>query len=126
MSLASTATLTVNAAFLQEIKEVNQDLWRLLADIRRMCARPESIRADRSSFLTMLDDLRDQIGLHFALEEAYGYFEDPVHVAPQLCERAFELRAEHNELYLQISRLSDDALELLDGDRVSGLVPDQA
>ena len=126
MSLASTATLTVNAAFLQEIKEVNQDLWRLLADIRRMCARPESIRAARSSFLTMLDDLRDQIGLHFALEEAYGYFEDPVHVAPQLCERAFELRAEHNELYLQISRLSDDALELLDGDRVSGLVPDQA
>ena len=31
--------------------------------------------------------------MHFALEEAYGYFEDAVSVAPKLCEEAEELAA---------------------------------
>jgi len=35
-----------------------------------------------------LSELRDQLALHFALEEAYGYFDEPLHVAPQLAEKA--------------------------------------
>ena len=38
--ITSTGTVTVNAAFLQEIKEVNQELWSLLADLRHRCQRP--------------------------------------------------------------------------------------
>ena len=38
--VTSTGTVTVNAAFLQEIKEVNQELWSLLACLRHRCQRP--------------------------------------------------------------------------------------
>ncbi|MBC8351634.1 MAG: hemerythrin domain-containing protein [Planctomycetes bacterium] len=108
----ATRTVTVNAAFLQEIKEVNQDLWRLLADVRRMCDSPATIDSAPRRFLGLVEALRDDLALHFALEEAYGYFEDPIDVAPRLCRQANALRAEHHELYLMIVDLSD-ASELL-------------
>ena len=108
-TLTSTGTVTVNAAFLQEIKEVNQDLWRLLDRLREMCANPAIIRSRRSQFLGQIEELRDQLALHFALEEAYGYFEDPVYVAPQLCDRAFALRDEHRQLYLEVCQLEERA-----------------
>jgi hypothetical protein len=82
-----TSTVTVNAAFLQEIKEVNHELWQLLADLRHRCQRPMAPGSCRS-LVEKLCQLRDQLALHFALEEAYGYFEDPVDVAPQLCRHA--------------------------------------
>jgi hypothetical protein len=45
------------------------------------------------------------LALHFSLEEAYGYFEDPIDVAPQLSRAANRLRAEHQELYLDLCNL---------------------
>jgi len=65
----TTRTVTVNAAFLQEIKEVNQDLWRLLADVRRMCDTPATIDSAPRRFFGLVEELRDQLALHFALEE---------------------------------------------------------
>jgi hypothetical protein len=53
------------------------------------------------------------LALHFALEEAYGYFEDPVFVAPRLSERAATLRKDHRRLYLQISDLVDQVERLV-------------
>ena len=89
----STTTVTVNAAFLQEIKEVNHELWQLLADLRHRCQRPIAPGTCRV-LVDKLCELRDQLALHFALEEAYGYFEDPVDVAPQLCRQADALLAQ--------------------------------
>ena len=109
---SSTKTVTVNAAFLQEIKEVNQDLWRLLADVRRMCDSPATIDSAPRRFFGLVEELRDHLALHFALEEAYGYFENPIEVAPRLCRQANELRAEHHELYLMVVNFSE-ACELL-------------
>lgn len=108
----ATQTVTVNAAFLQEIKEVNHDLWRLLADVRRMCNSPATIDSAPRRFFGLIEELRDHLALHFALEEAYGYFEDPIDVAPRLCRQANELRAEHHELYLMMVDLSETS-ELL-------------
>ena len=108
----ATSTVTVNAAFLQEIKEVNQDLWRVLADVRRMCDSPATIDSAPRRFFHLVESLRDHLALHFALEEAYGYFEDPIDVAPRLCRQANQLRSEHRELYLMVVDLSE-ASELL-------------
>lgn len=118
----STKTVTVNAAFLQEIKEVNQDLWRLLADVRRMCESPATIDSAPRRFFGLVEELRDHLALHFALEEAYGYFEDPIEVAPRLCREANELRAEHHELYLMIVSFSEAAESLTQPERVIGTV----
>lgn len=109
-----TRTVTINAAFLQEIKEVNQELWRLLSDVRRLCRSPLSIYSSPRRFANLVEELRDQVALHFALEEAYGYFEDPVFVAPRLCRQAEMLRAEHRELYLLVVELGELSERLLE------------
>jgi len=106
--ITTTGTVTVNAAFLQEIKEVNQELWSLLADLRHRCQRPIAPGHCRL-LIDKLCQLRDQLALHFSLEEAYGYFEDPVEVAPQLGRQAEILRAEHKELYLDFCDLVERA-----------------
>jgi hypothetical protein len=112
MPATLTGTVTVNAAFLQEIKEVNQELWHLVGELRHRCQRPIAAGACRA-MVEHLAELRDQLALHFALEEAYGYFEDPVDVAPQLCRKADSLRSEHKELYSQLSAVVDRAERLL-------------
>ena len=109
----ATTTLTVNSAFLSEVKEVNEDLWRLTDEVRRLCSDPSAIHAAPLAFAQKLEQLRDQLALHFVLEEAYGYFEDSVEVAPRLCELAYSLRAEHPRLYLQICELVDRAARLV-------------
>ena len=109
MSIATlTGTVTVNAAFLQEIKEVNQELWSLLAELRHRCQRPIAPGSCRP-LIDKLCQFRDQLALHFALEEAYGYFEDPVNVAPRLSRQANQLRSEHKQLYLDFCELVDRA-----------------
>jgi hypothetical protein len=115
-----TSTVTVNAAFLQEIKEVNHELWQLLADLRHRCQRPISPGTCRH-LVDKLCELRDQLALHFALEEAYGYFEDPVDAAPQLCRQAEALRSEHSQLYAQLSALVDGAERMFYDDRPAAL-----
>ena len=122
VTAAATRTVTVNAAFLQEIKEVNQDLWRLLADVRRMCATPATIDSAPRRFLGFVEELRDHLALHFALEEAYGYFDDPIDVAPRLCKQADELRAEHYVLYVMVVDLGASAESLTGPSRPIGAV----
>jgi hypothetical protein len=106
------STVTVNAAFLQEIKEVNQELWQLFANIREVCSSALMVRQHTAQLVDMLAELRDQMALHFALEEAYGYFEEPAFAHPFVAERAAQLRAEHRRLYLLATRLADDAEQL--------------
>ncbi len=105
--LTATGTVTVNAAFLQEIKEVNEDLWQLLEEARSVCVEPALIRSQRRRVNLMFAQLRDKLAMHFALEEAYGYFDDPVFVAPRLSEKAETLRSQHETLYIDICELAD-------------------
>jgi hypothetical protein len=106
--VTTTGTVTVNAAFLQEIKEVNQELWSLLAELRHRCQRPLAPGACRH-LIDRLCQFRDQLALHFSLEEAYGYFDGPVEVAPQLSDLADRLRDEHKSLYMDLCDIVDCA-----------------
>ena len=116
--------VTVNAAFLQEIKEVNLELWHTLDNVQKICARPTSIRPHCRRFVEMLAQLRDQLAMHFALEEAYGYFDEPVSVAPRLSRRANDLRIEHRDLYLHICEIVDQAERLAFGRKQLSLATD--
>jgi hypothetical protein len=111
-SANSTRTVTVNAAFLQEIKEVHDELWQLLGCLHKLVSEPMTERGTRQRLLDQLEQLRDQLALQFALEEAYGYFDDPAYVAPRLCQQAMELRAEHRHLYSEVSQVVDLAQRL--------------
>jgi hypothetical protein len=106
------STVTVNATFLREIKEVNQELWQLLANIREVCSSVWMVRQHMAQLVDMLSDLRDQLALHFALEEAYGHFEHPTVRSPVVSEQAGHLRAEHRRLYLLANQLVEFAEQL--------------
>jgi hypothetical protein len=105
----SAAIASVNSAFLQEIKDVNAELGELLERLRKVCRTAASVRTQASQLVEMLLELRDQLALHFALEEAFGYFEDPAVVVPSLFVHASALRAEHRSLYSQSGSLADHA-----------------
>lgn len=101
----ATQTVTVNAAFLEEVKEVNLELWQLMRETRMLLNDPSQRPLNPHRLLGRLVRLQDNIAMHFALEEFYGYFDDPLAVQPRLSEAALCLREEHSGLYLQLSEL---------------------
>src|SRR6056297_2827362 len=103
----SIGRLMINAAFLQEIKEDNRHLKTLWDRLIPLLARPETAENHWSELVAGLAELRDQLAMHFSLEEAYGYFDDAVDAAPQLSVRAEDLKSEHPKLFAQVRDLAD-------------------
>jgi hypothetical protein len=110
---AAERTLTINAAFLQEIKEDNRDLRHLLDACAALMARPEPAAIDIKRLAAQLGKLRDQLAMHFALEEAYGYFDDAIDVAPRLSRQAKTLKDQHPTLFVALCAVVEQAEQLL-------------
>ena len=111
-----THTVAINAAFLQEIKQDNRELRQLLDQAEAMLSSPWPARTPIHRLVELLGSLRDQLAMHFALEEAYGYFDEALTVEPRLSERAGELREEHQILFLDMCDLVDLAEQQLYGE----------
>ncbi len=111
--LIATRTVTINAAFLQEIKQDNVELKQLLREMSSHLMQRRPRMSDPRSLVELLVRLRDQLAIHFSLEEAFGYFENAIEVAPRLSERAEELRGEHALFFRDISNLCEQAEKLL-------------
>lgn len=101
----ATQTVTVNAAFLEEVKEVNHELWQLLPATRRCLNEANQQPLNPHRLLGQMVRLQDNVAMHFALEEFFGYFDDPLWVEPRLSAEAMCLRGEHETLYVQLSDL---------------------
>lgn len=122
----------VNAAFLQEIKDSNPQLWYEVHRLRTLCEL-ESIDFDHPqsslrNFIGCLDGLRDLLALQFALEESYGLIAADTATAIRAAEsqsiaeqnEAEQERQEmvrnvtdqHRKLYLQLIDLVELAEEL--------------
>ncbi len=113
MSSISMRTVTVNAAFLQEVKDDNHHLRELLELTRRTLLDEIPPACQPRELANLLAQLRDQLAMHFSLEEAFGYFEDALDVAPQLSRQADLLRAQHQTLYVAICEIAEEAEQLL-------------
>ncbi len=109
---SQTRRLTVNAAFLKDIKDDNRDLKHLLDKIFPLAEYPQTAINHWAELINLFADLRDQLALHFSLEEAYGYFDDAVVTAPQLSTTAERLRGQHPKLFEKIRGLADKASEI--------------
>jgi hypothetical protein len=107
-----TSTVSINPAFLQEIKEDHHELRQLMHHAAAMLNRPRWMRVEYDRLFELFEKLRDQLAMHFALEEAYGYFEDSIREAPRLSRRAEELRSEHAQLFTNLCRLTESAEQL--------------
>jgi hemerythrin len=110
-----TGTVSVNAAFLQEIKQENQRLREILAALRQLILKSVERNGHPRRLVELLDELCDQLALHFSLEESYGYFEDAIDAAPRMAERAESLRGEHVTLFDTIREIANDAEEAVRG-----------
>ena len=119
---AARPNVTINAAFLQEIKDVHQRLWETLGGLVELCDEATPSHHSLRRFCSLLCELRDQLALHFSLEEAYGYFDDPVEVAPHICRRAESLRGQHQELYLCACDLVDRVERAYDSRRAAEMI----
>lgn len=108
----ATRTVAINAAFLQEIKDDHHELRQLLHHTAAMLGRPAWMPIECDRLVELFGKLRDQLGMHFSLEEAYGYFEDALVVAPHMSRRAERLRSQHYELYSELCRLTERAEQL--------------
>ncbi|MEZ6138598.1 MAG: hypothetical protein R3C53_27255 [Pirellulaceae bacterium] len=106
-------TLGVNAAFLQEVKDSNLQLWTCLRELREVkyAEDSEPIEASRV-FVNLLGELRDCIALEFSLEETYGFIEGATQslVGFGLAD-ASTAKMQHRELYLQLHEICEQAEE---------------
>ena len=104
--------LTVNAAFLKDIKDDNRDLKVLIDKIQPLRTPLPTASNHWPELIRLFADLRDQLAMHFSLEEAYGYFDEAIVTAPQLNVTAECLKGQHSVLFQQICELADRALEV--------------
>jgi len=122
----------VNAAFLQEIKDSNPNLWHEVHRLRTLCELDpidiEKPQATIRELVACLDELRDLLALQFALEESYGLIAADSEAAYRIAEsmsvaeqnlaeheRQAMVRAvtdQHRCLYLQLIDLVEQAEEL--------------
>lgn len=116
-TLTAVQTLVINPAFLQEIKDSNSGLWETVQRLRQVCEERDATMATVKSLAGLLDRMRDQLSLQFALEEAYGFLMVPCRFADgtdeakqgELAERA---QGQHCELFLRLCDLAEQAQEL--------------
>ena len=105
MTLIRTGMLTVNAAFLQDLKDDNVHLRELLATVNDVLSHVSYRSIHAGAFAELLSRLRDQLATHFALEECFGYFDDAVEVAPRFSTQADILQAQHASLFSEICEI---------------------
>ena len=106
-SPASTGSLAVNAAFLKEIKDDNRQLKGLWDKLVPMFSHHQTAKNHWTELVAGLSELRDQLAIHFSLEEAYGYFAEAVDIAPHLSLVAESLRSDRSKLFAEIRDLAD-------------------
>ena len=112
MAVATHSTTTmINAAFLQEVKESNVDLWETVHELRQMVEGAQSSAGNARRLVTLLGQLRDHLAFEFSLEEAYGFIDGCRGIAPLISQRTAMAKQQHRELYLLIHELCEMAEE---------------
>jgi len=111
---AASVGLTLNVAFLQEIKQDNVEFRELLARVRFHFQNVEPSQKNRPvETARLLSELRDELETYFALEEFYGYFQNAEVNNPSVCHQADQLRTEHELLFLELNQLVDSTEQIV-------------
>jgi hypothetical protein len=110
-TITSTATMMVNAAFLQEVKDSHLQFWSDLDDLKHLLASDSEPREQSIQLVRILNDLRDSIALEFSLEDTYGYIQGSRFANYVAAARATQARRQHGELYLQLHEILERAEE---------------
>lgn len=118
---AESAGVTINVAFLQEIKSdfgfrdlLNDVYHQLKPGSRRRVFDDESgERISPRVAADLLGELRDGLETYFALEEFYGYFQQAAVQNPCVNQNASDLQSEHESLFLKLNEIVETALQIV-------------
>ncbi|MEE2826859.1 MAG: hypothetical protein VYE64_09545 [Planctomycetota bacterium] len=100
--------ITINVAFLQEIKEENVELRQLIDSVATAFylhprLKPQAMRE-------LLCRVREELETYFSLEEFLGYFNEAKISNPAISRCSSKLMSEHETLFLQFN----DVIELVE------------
>lgn len=115
VSSLSQSSGMVNAAFLQEVKESNLDVWQSLHIVRAIADEAEvhvPLAEVAHDFVRQLDALLDGIATEFSLEEALGFIGG---VAVEQVKPESDLArsaSQHREIYLKLQEACEHAEEV--------------
>ena len=99
--------LTLNVAFLNDIKQDTEKPDELIGELKRLLMRSEFGEPSRLVFL--LSRLRDELETYFALEEFYGYFDSAKTSHSRISLQAEGLQSQHETIYLEVCELVEMA-----------------
>ncbi len=107
---AQSAGLTLNVAFLRDIKQDNRSI---LCQTDALCRALDSRRTTARQAVDKLTRYRDAVETCFALEEFYGYFQNAAVSNPAVSIRANDLCHEHEQLFLTLNQIVDLAEQIV-------------
>ena len=110
---AESAGVTINVAFLQEIK-TDFGFRDLLNEVySKLKPHDPEERVAPNVAANLLCDLRDEMETYFALEEFYGYFGQSAISNPCVNKKAIDLRSEHETLFINLSDLIERTQQIV-------------
>ena len=109
---AKSAGVTINVAFLKEIKSDFAFRDELNRVYHKLNQRSRSkITPQQASDL--LVDLRDALETYFALEEFYGYFNASAIENPSVSRKADELQSAHESIFNELNAVVEKSLQIV-------------
>ena len=118
---AAAAGITINVAFLQEIK-TDYGFRELLNSVYHEIMHASGNRVQRfasqsdnyaQQVAERLSDLRDEMETYFALEECYGYFQHSALQNPNVSRNASSLQQDHEALFLLLSEIIETTWQVV-------------
>ncbi len=100
-----TRSLTINAAFLQELKDFNIEYRAGLEQLAQLGSSPSLTREQLATVPQTLKRLRDVAATQYSLEETYGYINGGLNVTPQTAERTRTALDQHAGIYQAFQHL---------------------
>lgn len=92
----------------EDVLREHQELEELLIQVREMFHEHRTKRAlGAARLMDALDELREHLGMMFALKENNGYLNGAAKAASPLGDRIGALKEEHKTLFEDLSRLID-------------------
>jgi hypothetical protein len=107
---ATAVGMTINVAFLEEIKTDFDFRSTLNKVYQQVNQRPNASAPDIARWLSQL---RDQLETYFALEEFYGYLEQDEVTNIGVSKMVAKKTKEHESLFLQLSAVVDVAEQIV-------------
>lgn len=113
VSSLSQSSGMVNAAFLQEVKESNPEVWALVRSLRTSLSNCDSATDEAAhGCVRQLAALRDGIASEFSLEETLGFVGgiSPTDASPE--SDLAKAAQQHRAIYVRIHEVCQQAEEL--------------